>query len=354
MGGNTEQSVLRLVVTLVTGSALTALLFASVLVLLVSRQSSNWEHMTLDPSPRERATILVLCRNSDLDSMLRTMREFEGRFNGRFRYPYVFLNDQPWTWNFRQTIRSSTLSSVRFGVIDPSDWAIPPHIDRHRMQEAMSKSEYVYGKSQSYRQMCRWYSGKFYDHPLLSDYDFYWRVEPGVRFTCDIRFDPFREMAARNKTYAFTIALKEIVETVPTLWSHLKQLPTHSQHSLEAFLTPSNDYNMCHFWSNFEIARLDFFRSRQYRELFAQLDAAGGFFYERWGDAPVHSLAVGKLLSREDVLWLGDRIGYEHYPHSVCPRDFRTHTELRCECHAGALGCIHPGSECMLPWTSPR
>ena len=27
-------------------------------------------------------------------------------------------------------------------------------------------------------------------------------------------------------------------------------------------------YNMCHFWSNFEIARLDFFRSKEYNDYF--------------------------------------------------------------------------------------
>lgn len=40
-------------------------------------------------------------------------------------------------------------------------------------------------------------------------------------------------------------------------------------------------YTGCHFWSNFEIGRLSFFRSEAYRSLFAHLDAAGGFFYER-------------------------------------------------------------------------
>jgi hypothetical protein len=32
----------------------------------------------------------------------------------------------------------------------------------------------------SYRNMCRWNSGFFYNHPRLVDYEFYWRVEPDV------------------------------------------------------------------------------------------------------------------------------------------------------------------------------
>lgn len=36
--------------------------------------------------------------------------------------------------------------------------------------------------------------------------------------------------------------------------------------------------------SNFEIARVGFWRSEAYRAYFEYLDQAGGFFYERWGD----------------------------------------------------------------------
>lgn len=40
-------------------------------------------------------------------------------------------------------------------------------------------------------------------------------------------------------------------------------------------------YNMCHFWSNFEIARLSFFRSKEYRDFFETMDRSGGFWMER-------------------------------------------------------------------------
>jgi mannosyltransferase len=40
-------------------------------------------------------------------------------------------------------------------------------------------------------------------------------------------------------------------------------------------------YNMCHFWSNFEIARLDFFRSKAYEDFFQMMDRSGGFWMER-------------------------------------------------------------------------
>jgi len=40
-------------------------------------------------------------------------------------------------------------------------------------------------------------------------------------------------------------------------------------------------WNLCHFFNNFEIAELSFFRSEAYRDLFTYLDHDGGFYYER-------------------------------------------------------------------------
>ena len=40
-------------------------------------------------------------------------------------------------------------------------------------------------------------------------------------------------------------------------------------------------YNMCHFWSNFVIARLDWFRSKEYEDFFQMMDRSGGFWMER-------------------------------------------------------------------------
>lgn len=74
-----------------------------------------------------------------------------------------------------------------------------------------------------------------------------------------------------------------------------------------------------HFWSNFEIARLDFWRSPAYRAYFDYLDQAGGFFYERWGDAPVHSIAVALFMRPDEVEFFQD-IGYRHEPFQHCPK----------------------------------
>jgi hypothetical protein len=56
--------------------------------------------------------------------------------------------------------------------------------------------------------------------------------------------------------------------------------------------------SQCHFWSNFEIGDLDFWRGEAYSAYFDHLEAAGGFYYERWGDAPVHSIGASLFAVR--------------------------------------------------------
>ena len=41
-----------------------------------------------------------------------------------------------------------------------------------------------------------------------------------------------------------------------------------------------HSYNLCHFWSNFEIADMDFWRSEAYTKFFDYLESKGGFYYE--------------------------------------------------------------------------
>lgn len=86
-------------------------------------------------------------------------------------------------------------------------------------------------------------------------------------------------------------------------------------------------------WSNFEIADMDFWRSEAYMKFFEYLEATGGFYYEvtlsisslfvfaeyaqRWGDAPVHSIAAA-LFARKDQLHFFKDIGkLGHMPFEV-------------------------------------
>ena len=127
-----------------------------------------------------------------------------------------------------------------------------------------------------------------------------------MELSCAITYDPFVEMARRNKVYGFTIALWEIGSSCPSLfratadWMDARDVPPSAlwRASVSASWAPwplrpllmswfayrdarGDQWSLCHYWSNFEIADMDFFRSPEYQAFFEYLDRKGGFYFER-------------------------------------------------------------------------
>ncbi|KAF0483981.1 glycosyltransferase family 15 protein [Gigaspora margarita] len=177
---------------------------------------------------RVNAVIIVLVRNKELHELRETMRYFEDRWNKKYNYPYVFLNDEEFTQEFKILTKQMTHSETYYGLIPKEMWDYPPWINQTKAAEIrkeMEDQKIIYGGSESYRHMCRFNSGFFFRHELIQKYDYYWRLEP---------------------------------------------------------------------------------------------DQAGGFYYERWGDAPVHSIALAMFLEKSQIHFFND-IAYMHPPFQHCP-----------------------------------
>ena len=266
-------------------------------------------------APRSNATIVMLARNTDVDGAVIAVKSVEEHFNKWYHYPITFLNDKPWDPSFVNTLSKVASGETKFETIEQNMWGFPKWIDKKKASRKMRDQEaagQMYAGKASYHHMCRFNSGFFYDHPALQKYKWFWRIEPDIRFTCDITYDPFIEMEKHKKKYGYTMALWEAGETVPSLYRKVsdwkEKRGVHDTLLWSAFLAPSTApwpfrkflsllrnrnvdgdlWNMCHFWSNFEIADMDFFRSQEYRDFFDFLDLDGGFYYERVSLCPIH------------------------------------------------------------------
>ncbi|ORY95432.1 nucleotide-diphospho-sugar transferase [Syncephalastrum racemosum] len=320
--------------------------------------TSSHSSAVIDNDAPINACFVVLVRNSELGGIASTIRQIEQRFNAKHKYPYVFLNDDDFTQEFIDTTAALTEAETQYGKLDQQMWGYPSFINQTfaaEQRDELARMGIPYASSESYRHMCRFQSGFFFRHPLLDAYDYYWRIEPDVDYHCDIDYDVFKFMRNNNKKYGFNIAFREFAATVPSLWqtvlnfqrSHpevLEHLPA-KEDSLWRFVTDNNGetYNMCHFWTNFEIASLDLWRSNDYLKLFNYLDRSGGFFYERWGDAPVHSIAASMMLRKDEFHFFND-IGYRHTAYTHCP----TEPEFRdkCSCNPEDNFDYDPGLSC--------
>jgi len=290
---------------------------------------------------RMNATFVTLARNSDVWDIAKSIRQVEDRFNRKFNYDWVFLNDDDFDDQFKKVTTALVSGKTKYGKIPKEHWSFPEWIDQQKaadVREQMKEKKIIYGDSISYRHMCRYESGFFFRHPLMLDYEWYWRVEPSVELYCDINYDTFKFMADNKKKYSFTLSLYEYIETIPTLWDAAKNFTKHfPQHIAKdngmKFLSDDGGetYNKCHFWSNFEIGNLNWLRSDAYIDFFTSLDHAGGFFYERWGDAPVHSIAAGLMLQKDEIHFFND-IAYYHVPFTHCPTGEQYRLDHKCHC----------------------
>lgn len=57
---------------------------------------------SLPTDTRANATFVFLCRNKDLNGVVTSVQQMEDRFNRKFGYPWVFLNDEPFTDEFKR------------------------------------------------------------------------------------------------------------------------------------------------------------------------------------------------------------------------------------------------------------
>lgn len=347
---------------------------------------------------RMNATFVMLTRNEELKSVVNTIKSIESHFNQWFHYPYVFLNNEPFTEEFQTEVsRWITTDDVEFGTLNEIEWEFPQEVtERPEFQQFIHDQGdrgILYGNMESYHRMCRFYSGIFYKHPLLQKREWYWRLEPDVEFFCDLTYDPFREMSEKGKRYGFTVFIPELYWTVPNLCRSVKsfirekkvevksvwKLFTTNYNVMDPEQTPeelnqwinfeeqvegkilekvgidflleneehdnekswkllidkakskkplvedkfdNEEYNLCHFWSNFEIARIDTFDNEIYNSFFQYLESSGGFWKERWGDAPVHSFGLSLVLNLDEVHYFRD-IGYRHSQVYHCPKNSR-------------------------------
>lgn len=142
-----------------------------------SAEELEYKLLTDASLPRVKGAFVVLVRNSELYALRSSMRYLEDRFNHKYNYPYIFLNEQPFTEEFKNMTRMMTNAEVKYGLVPTEHWSYPDWIDQDyaaQCRKDLADRDIVYGGSESYRHMCRYQSGFFMLHPLLDDLDYYW------------------------------------------------------------------------------------------------------------------------------------------------------------------------------------
>lgn len=126
-------------------------------------------------------------------------------------------------------------------------------------------------------------------------------------------------MEDNDKTYGFVVNIYDAPQSIRSLWPATEEfIAEHPDYlhpnnamgwlkdsSRKEHYKIANGYSTCHFWSNFEIGDMDFWRDHKYEEYFEHLDKSGGFFYERVSTIDVHGRLIfsGEMLPCIVLVW---------------------------------------------------
>ncbi|ORY98722.1 nucleotide-diphospho-sugar transferase [Syncephalastrum racemosum] len=297
------------------------------------------------PNPNFKAAYVTFTKGdrAALANLRLTVRNLEDSFNKDRHYPYIIFSNEHLSDEFKELASSLATGQMAFYDDLSSDYyGYGNTTDLAKAAEARTRmSETLFGDSEDYRFSSRFMAGMIFHHPALKELDYYWRFEAGTEYICPIQFDAFEFMYDHKKKLSFSMALYEYEETIPTLFKTATEFaakhpewvqPADKDDSLWRFIIDgeTNGYNRCHFWSNFQIADLNFFRSEQYQAFFNYIDQSNGIFYERWGDPVIQSLGAVLFLEKSDVQhW--ENIGYRvanYFTH--CPADKGLYSQCSC------------------------
>lgn len=182
----------------------------------------NWNDAS-NVTLKVKAAFVALVQEEDIYKLHLTMQDIEKRFNHQKGYPWVIISDKLLSRKFREWVTSSTTWPVSFGLAPAVEWQEPYWIDikktESNIQRMAKSSNSDTIESMSWRRMTRYlfvfdFTKKVYikpfllsryntgfiaHHPLLKDLEYYWKVQAGSRYTCNIPHDPFERMKKQSK-----------------------------------------------------------------------------------------------------------------------------------------------------------
>jgi hypothetical protein len=201
-----------------------------------------------------------------------------------------------------------------------------------------------------YFHMCRFWAGAGFELPALAQFDYVMRIDTDSACTQQLP-DVFATMRRKGAVYAYAKDAADGGDVVEGLYlaarSYAATAGAEAEAALEramqhprasrrpncssappgalALAPPFHDSSpprapdgdlirvrpceddeftaLPTFYTNFEVVAMRFVRSSSYRAWFAHVDALGGIYVHRWGDAPIRWLGVRMHATAPGAVW---------------------------------------------------
>ncbi|EFQ35487.1 glycolipid 2-alpha-mannosyltransferase [Colletotrichum graminicola] len=193
-----------------------ALIFTILLNLLQVPSACSVPLYVRSPSPR--AAFVALVSENQLDQMVESVTQLEQRFNSKYRYDWVFFSFEELSEDFKDATSNATTGTVTYNLITQQHCSVSRQAEMGRSNAVDTGT----AQTQVSHHSRRWSAGPFAREKRLQAYDWFWMVEPGTQFMCDINLDIFRLMRDHGITYGFNEMPSQDEENSKQLWQSTK------------------------------------------------------------------------------------------------------------------------------------
>lgn len=266
-----------------------------------------------DPSNSPRRGVVVYLtrgRAGDLKQLARSLKLLRKHFLTQFPYPVIVFHEGDVDATDQSRLIAIAPERIRFEVVK---FRVPEWLTEDRAKALPWRTGYCH--------MCDFFAGTIFENPAMAPFDWYWRLDIDSFLLTPIRYDLFAALDHNDLNYGYLTTFYEqehvcqgLAEWVADLVQKERIVPTFLGKHVDA----GGMWNRLSLYTNFEIGRLSFWRSEQYKRLWGQIKQSRGIYEKRWGDAPLHYIALSLFETETKIARITD-VGYRHVNFFACP-----------------------------------
>jgi alpha 1,2-mannosyltransferase len=255
------------------------------------------------PQTNNLGVIVYLIKNNrdSLINLKNSLYFLYTNFISLHNYDIILFHDEVLTTETQvdilQFITLDPNVSIRFYkiVLETPSW-----INTAVMNSSIQNKPVGWWRDEGYRNMCRFYSVELIKY--VSNYEYYMRLD------CDSFIEaPVADMFQFCKKETLDYVCNKILTDCHICNQHLLETTYEfmKSHNISASLPTVSRYGNIYinaFYNNFHITRTGFWQNKQVSQFIDYLDKTGNMYYYRWGDAPIHTLAMHLFRGKVQIL----------------------------------------------------
>ena len=243
---------------------------------------------------------LVNHTDQAIKDCIKSLQLLTNNYLVKYPTPIILFHEHNLTNEMKHVLYSINPSLINF---IPVEFKTPEHIgETVTIDNITVKSGYM--------NMCKFFANEIFYHPVLSEYEYYCRLDTDSFILSPIPCNIFEQSKNNNINYGF---INDRLYDNPSFFKELWPLA-------QKFITDNNIpvYKKLYseiqegriFYNNFEICYLDWFKQGIYPEFFKVIDKDGGIYRRRWGDYIIRYIGVNSFMHPNQIGRLN--INYSH------------------------------------------